>query len=129
VIACGRSSRWTSYGRSRRLGILTRRCLSTRRSFRQRLVGEGGSTRLQENSRRPSASSSRTGLPTFSSKARVAQPRVRSHVFVDILSGSSYFIIETHSLPNAHSLLPSQLYLLCAPPVRSILNSYFLLRS
>src|SRR5438034_8191046 len=41
VIACGRSSRWTSYGRSRRLGILTRRSL-----------GEGGSTRLQENSRR-----------------------------------------------------------------------------
>jgi hypothetical protein len=34
--------RRTSYGRSRRLGILTRRSL-----------GEGGSTRLQENSRRP----------------------------------------------------------------------------
>jgi len=81
--------------------------------------------RLQENSRRPSASSSRTGLPTFSSKARVAQPRVRSHVFVDILSGSSYFIIETHSLPNAHSLLPSQLYLLCCSS-RS-LHSYFLI--
>ncbi len=42
VIRCGRSSRWTSYGRSRPLGILTRRSL-----------GEGGSTRLQENSRRP----------------------------------------------------------------------------
>src|SRR5207237_2097282 len=42
VIPCGRSSRWTSYGRSRRPGILTRRSL-----------GEGGSTRLQENSRRP----------------------------------------------------------------------------
>jgi hypothetical protein len=42
IIPCGRSSQWTSYGRSRRSDILTRR------SF-----GEGGSTRLQDNSRRP----------------------------------------------------------------------------
>src|SRR6266403_948148 len=40
---------------------------------------------------------------------------------------SFYFIIETHSLPNAHSLLPSQLYLLCRSS-RS-LHSYFLLSS
>jgi hypothetical protein len=33
------------------------------------------------------------------------------HVFVDLRSDSFYFIVETHSLPNAHSLLPSQLYL------------------
>src|SRR6266550_8278275 len=38
---------------------------------------------------------------------------------------SFYFIIETHSLPNAHSLLPSQLYLLCCSS-RS-LHSYFLI--
>src|SRR5947199_5083910 len=59
VIACSRSSRWTSYGRSRRPGILTRRSL-----------GEGGSTRLQENTRR--------------------------HVFVDLRSSDSfYFLILT----------------------------------
>ena len=38
---------------------------------------------------------------------------------------SFYFIIETHSLPNAHSLLPSQLYPLCCSS-RS-LHSYFLI--
>ena len=43
-------------------------------------------------------------------QARVAQSRMRSHVFVDLRSDFFYFIIETHSLPNAHSLLPSQLY-------------------
>ena len=44
-------------------------------------------------------------------QARVAQSRMRSHIFVDLRSDFFYFIIETHSLPNAHSLLPSQLYL------------------
>src|SRR5580704_8725990 len=44
-------------------------------------------------------------------RARVAQSRVRSYVFVDLRSESFYFITETHSLPNAHSLLPSQLCL------------------
>ena len=40
-----------------------------------------------------------------------------------------YFITETHSLLNAHSLLPSQLTFYVSPPVRSILTSLFLLPS
>src|SRR5947208_472131 len=40
-------------------------------------------------------------------------------------SAHFYFIIETHSLANAHSLLPSQLYLLCCSS-RS-LHSYFII--
>jgi hypothetical protein len=36
---------------------------------------------------------------------------------------SFYFLIETHSLPNAHSLLPSSLYLLCR--ASRALHSYF----
>src|SRR5438093_12057055 len=48
------------------------------------------------------------------------------HVFVDFrCSDSLYFIIETHSLPNAHSLLPSQLYLLCCSS--HSFHSYFLI--
>ena len=40
-------------------------------------------------------------------------------------SDSFYFLIETHSLPNAHSLLPSQLCLLCC--FSRSLHSYFLI--
>ena len=58
-------------------------------------------------------------------EARSRVARVTSLlIFVLTLSG---FIIETHSLPNAHSLLPLQLYLLCCSS-RS-LHSYFLIQT
>jgi hypothetical protein len=51
--------------------------------------------------------------------------RALRRVFVDLSSSDFlHFIIETHSLPNARSLLPSQLYLSCSS--RS-LDSYFLI--
>src|SRR4030095_2962951 len=52
--------------------------------------------------------------------------RPRRRFFVDLRSSDSfYFLIETHSLPNAHSLLSSQLYLLCCSSRSLHSYSYF----
>ena len=68
-------------------------------------------------------------LPPLLAASRAALPSISEIPFLDSCFPerlpSFCFLIETHSLPNAHSLLPSQLYVLCSSS-RS-LHSYFLI--